>query len=389
MPMNKPEKTKGQFKPTNLKIAITHDYLLEFGGAEMVLWELLRMFPQADLYTAFHKPTNKQRDFWFEVQKHKHKTSKFNKLPLLKHYHKLLIPFTIRFFEKLDLSEYDLVISSSANFAKWINLKGKNSKTKHIAYIHTPPRFLWGYDTALYYKVPRGLKFISRGLLNKWREKDKMYARKADLVLANSKNIQSKIKQVYAKDSTVIYPPVAIETLLSATRIESNSYFLTIGRLYNYKKMNLIVNAFTEIGKNDKFTKLVIIGDGPERSYLEKLAGKNIEFKGFVEENEKTELLRGCRGFVFAAEEDFGIVMIEALAAGAPVIAYGKGGALEIVENRVNGTTFPEQTTDSLIQAVDEFKKMKLNSNTIKKTSQKFSKKVFDEQIIKQINLVV
>jgi len=371
-----------ELKTNQLKIAITHDYLLEYGGAELVLLELLRLFPQADLYTAFYKPTKKQREFWFEVQKHKIITSRLNKLPFIKRFFKFFMPATIRFFTHQDLSKYDLVISSSANFAKWLNLKG--TKTKHIAYIHIPPRFLWGWETSFYYKIPAIVKFLFKGQLNNWKELDKQYAKKADLLITNSEFIAKKINAVYGKKAILINPPVAIETILNKPDQKREDFFLTIGRLYQYKRTDLLVKALTETED-----KLVIIGDGPERKSLEKIAGPNIEFRGFIDENEKIRLLKTCKAFIFAAEEDFGIVMVEALAAGAPVITYAKGGALEIVNDKEDGVLYKEQTPEAIISALDKFKGMKFSHTSIKSHANRYSREQFRSKLLSQVDLVV
>lgn len=370
-------------KPTeknaaNLKIAITHDYLIEYGGAEMVLKELLRLFPQADLYTALHRPTKKQRDFWAEVEKHKVKTSIANWIPLKKFTWKFFLPLHVAFFRNLDLSKYDVVISSSAGFAKFIET---SNKTKHIAYIHTPPRFLWGYDTSVFHKIPGFIRFISKPFLNSWRRLDQKYAKSADKIVANSNYIKSKIKEVYGRGAEVINPPVDIGNLLDQPS-KPGDYFITIGRLYDYKKTEIIIRAFNK--RNDQ---LIIIGDGPEKKRLKKIANSNIEFKGFVSEEEKIQLLTESKAFVFAADEDFGIVLVEALAAGKPVIAYKKGGALEIIEDRKNGILFTEQTPESLNMAIDSMTQyaQQFSEEIIKKTAEKFSIEKFRQRITKLI----
>jgi len=355
------------------KIAITHDYLIEYGGTEMVLWELLKIFPQADVYTALFKPTKRKRDFWITVEKHITQTSFINKLPFIRKTWKIFMPFYIRFFQKLDLSKYDLVISSSAAFAKYINT---DKGTKHVAYIHTPPRFLWGYDTSVFHKIPAPFRFLARPILNKWRKLDKKYVGQADVLLANSHYIQSKIKEVYNAQAKVLFPPVAIESILNAPKQEPQDFYLTIGRIYDYKKIDVIVKAFVENKE-----KLVVIGDGPQRQKLEKIATKNIQILGFVDEDAKVKLLKQCKAFVFAADEDFGIVMVEALAAGKPVIAYRKGGALEIVQEGKTGLLFSEQTPKSLNQAIEKFQSLKYSEDQIIASSKNFTTKNFRKNI--------
>ncbi|MBD3280309.1 glycosyltransferase [Candidatus Dojkabacteria bacterium] len=356
-----------------MKIAITHDYLTEYGGAEMVLWELLKTFPEADLYTPILRPTKKQRAFWNEVSRHKVYSTILSGLPIPKVAFKLLLPVQIRFFKRLDLSKYDAVISSSAGFAKFINTE---NKTKHIAYIHTPSRFLWGYETSVFHKIPGLVRLIFSPILSGWRKQDRKFAQKADLVVANSKNIQNKIKTVYQRDSQLIYPPVGIDDLLGLSKQSKQDYFLTIGRLYEYKRVDLIVEAFSQLDE-----KLVVIGDGPQRKNLEEISGKNVEFRGFVDEDVKIKLLQKAKGFVFAAEEDFGIVMVEALAAGTPVIAYHKGGASEIVEDGINGLLFQEQNRDSIKTSLEKFREQKFDQEKVKNSARKFSSEKFRSRI--------
>ncbi|MBN1331334.1 glycosyltransferase [Candidatus Dojkabacteria bacterium] len=360
-----------------IKIAITHDYLLEYGGAEMVLWEILKIFPQAELYSPIIRPTKKQRAFWLEVSKHKIHSSFLSSLPLPKLAFKFLLPLQIGFFKRLKFDDYDLVISSSAGFSKFLNL---TEKTKHIAYIHTPPRFVWGYETSFFHKMPGVLRFILKPILNKWKRQDIEYAKKADLILTNSKNIQGKIRQAYKKDSTVIYPPADVANLLSSEPSGKEDFYLTIGRIYPYKRIDLIVEAF---GKTKE--KLIVIGDGPGRRRLERISRENISFRGFVDEDVKVELLQKAKGFVFAAEEDFGIVMVEALAAGTPVIAFAKGGAIEIVQEGKNGILFEEQTKESIIQGLKEFASKKFDSEFIKKSAWKFSSENFRKEMEKSV----
>ena len=345
----------------------------------MVLWEILKAFPSSDLYTPIVRPIKKQRAFWLEVEKHKIYKSFLSSLPLPKLAFKLLLPLQIRFFKHLDLSKYDIVISSSAGFAKFINTKGR---TRNIAYIHTPPRFLWGYDTSVFHKIPWIVRLVFRPLISRWRRQDRKYAQKADILITNSKNIQAKIKEIYKKDARVIYPPADIKNLLEIKSTKKEDYFLTIGRLYSYKKIDLIVRTFKTLKE-----KLIVIGDGPQRKQLERLTENrknetsNVEFKGFVDEDVKIELLRKAKGFIFAAEEDFGIVMVEALAAGTPVIAYGRGGSTEIVQDGKNGLLFEEQTPQSLKAAIEQFNKKKFDVKIIRQSSEKFSSENFRKSI--------
>lgn len=363
-------------KAGDKKIAITHDYLIEYGGAELVLLEILKLFPQADLYSPVYKEKKSQREFWAEVSKHKVYTSKLSRLPAGRLIWKLFLPWHKKFFENLDLSSYDIVISSSAGFAKFVNTR---KGTRHIAYIHTPPRFLWGYETSFFHRIPNILKIIFRKKLKQWKSLDKKYAQKADIIITNSENIQRKIRKCYKRTAGIIYPPVDLRTIQQAPEETQQEFYLTLSRLHKYKRVDLIIQAFN---KNQR--KLVIIGDGPEKEELEKIAGKNIEFKGFIDEQAKIKMLKQAKAFVFAGEEDFGIVMIEALAAGTPVIAYRKGGALEIIKEGINGFFFAEQTPNAINIIIKQFENMgksSINKREILKSAEIFSTENFQKKL--------
>ncbi|KKQ35985.1 MAG: Glycosyl transferase group 1 [candidate division WS6 bacterium GW2011_GWA2_37_6] len=357
----------------DLKVAITHDYLIEYGGAEVVLRELLKLFPKADLYTAIYKEDKSQRELWIEVSRHKIYTSFVNKLPLKKIFWKILLPLHIRFFRNLDLSGYDLVISSSAGFAKFIEVK---APTKHIAYIHTPPRFLWGFETSFFHKIPFPIKALLKPILKKWNKLDYYYARKASLVVTNSRNIQEKIHKCYGINAKIVYPPVDIESILKAQEEPKQNFYLVVSRLHKYKNIDLIIKAF-----NKNRHKLIIVGDGPERKYLKEIAGSNIEFEGFIDEQAKIRLLKQAKAFLFAAEEDFGIVMVEALAAGTPVIAYAKGGALEIIKEGSNGIFFSKQDPDLVNDSIIALEKLSFRKSDIVQSARNFSSQIFEQKI--------
>jgi len=365
----------------NLKVAITHDYLYEYGGAEQVLWELLKIFPSADIYTSIFRPSKKQRAFWFEVKKHRLNYSTISKLNLPKRLYKAFLFSQIKYFKNLDLSKYDLVISSSSAFAKYINT---DKSTKHIAYIHTPPRFIWGYETAFYHKLPRIVKKLLKSPIENLKVVDKHAVESADQVLTNSKNIREKIEDVYGVKAQIIYPPVQMEKIINSKKVNKKNYYLTIGRLYDYKKIELIVQAFAELNK-----ELVVIGDGPQRGYLEKIAGPKTTLPGFVDEEVKIKFLQEARGFIFAAEEDFGIVMVEALAAGTPVIAYDKGGAKEIVRDNYNGVLFAGQTSSDIIEAVKKFEKLTFDQRQVTSSIAQFSPENFETELYKVIDKVL
>ncbi len=366
---------KHNFNLNKLKIAITHDFLVEYGGAERVLFEFIKIFPQADIYTPFYKSHKFPKYFTNKIKKHKITTNKLNYLPFLDKYYKIFTFIIPSFFENLNLNKYDIILSSSSNFAKYINLENPN---KHIAYIHTPPRFLYRFETSTFHKIPKFIKILLKPHIKKLKNKDQKYTKKINLIITNSKNIQKKIKMIYNKNSIILYPPVNIKKFLN-NKIPKNkkNYYITISRLYPYKHIDIIVKVFNDIEK-----QLIIIGKGPELENLKKIAKKNIKFKGFVSEKEKINLLQQARGFIFMAEEDFGIVLVEALASGIPVIAFNKGGAKEIIKQDKTGILFDKQNTKSLIKAIKKFEQQEFNINDIIKEAQRYSSQTFKDNLI-------
>ena len=362
----------------NLKIAITHDSLYVHGGAEVVLLELLRMFPKSDLFVPVYWKKNLNVDLINEISKHKIETSFLSKFPVLKKYSKLFIPFYIRFFKKLKFNNYDLVISSSANFSKWLN----SGNALHIAYIHTPPRFLWGYSDTFYHKIPKIFKFILKPLINKWKNKDFEYVNSADLVLANSINIKKKITKSYGVKSHVLYPPVPKLTL-TINKVKESDYYLIIQRLVSYKQFDKIINVFNKNGK-----KLIFIGTGPEEKYLRSIAKDNISFLGFVDENTKLEYLLKCRALIYPGKEDFGISMVESLLAKKPILAFKEGGAKEIVDEKT-GVLYDSHSMQDIQVGIDKLENKKFKKEDFTKRAELFSTNNFQTNLKKYISTLM
>ncbi len=358
-----------------MKIAITHDYLITFGGAELVLLELLEMFPQADLYTAVAWEEGFSGELWEKISKHEIKTSFINNLKWFRKFWKVFLPFHAMFFQKQNLDKYDFVISVSSGFAKWLNT---NKPTKHLAYINTPPRFLWGMDSTMFYKLPRVIKLLLNPLLNAWKNKDLYYTKKADYVIGNSSNIRDKIKDIYDLEADVIYPPVNKPEIAISDNIKD--YYLVINRLVAYKRIDSIVQAFNEIGK-----RLIIIGEGPERGHLESMARDNVTLTGFLSNAERNKYLAECKGFIYPGEEDFGISMVEAMFLGKPVIAYVKGGSRDILDD-LSGVLYENHDTKSIISAIHKFETINFDREKIMTRADKFSDKTFKDRINGVIN---
>lgn len=361
-----------------MKVALIHDHLAQDGGAEKVLKVFSDMFPEAPIYTLLYE--KKQVDKYF---KNRHiETSIIQKLPGgIKHYQWYLVfmPLAVEFF---DLSSYDLVISDASAFAKGVITK---PDCLHICYCHTPTRYLWS-DTHQYInnlKYNKWFKKIISLALSRIRMWDRLAADRVDVFIANSKTVKNRIAKYYRRDSTVIYPPVETEKYsvrdLSAQKPEEK-YFLAGCRLAPYKMIDLVIEAFKKLGGE---YRLKIFGDGVDLKRLKEIAGdaKNIEFLGQVSEEEKIKLFENAQAFINPQEEDFGITVVESMAAGRPVIAYRRGGATETVVEGKTGVFFDEQKAESLMTVVKEFKNENFKPQEIKNYASQFSITSFKKQI--------
>jgi len=355
-----------------VKIAIVHDWIVSLGGAEKVLKEIYSLFPQADVFTLFYK---KSSLIELGIKPEKVKASFMQKIPFVDKKYRYLLPIMPYAVESLNLTEYDLVISSSHAFAKGV-LTGSNQI--HISYIHTPMRYAWEmYHRYLRdFRLDRGLRKILAGyVFNKIRLWDLATSNRPDYYIANSEVVAKRIRKFYGKDSLVIYPPVDVKKF--SVREKKEDFYLTAGRLVPYKRTDLIVEAFSKMP--DK--KLVIIGEGPELKKIKSKAGKNVTVLGHKPKDTLVDYLSKAKAFVFAAEEDFGILPVEAQACGTPVIAFGRGGARETVIEGKTGLFFMEQNGDSIVDAVYRFEKMNLNVFEIRKNAERFSSDRFRERI--------
>ncbi len=343
-----------------LKVALVHDFLVNFGGAERVLEVLSEMFPEAPIYTLLYdreKMNGKfsQRDI---------RTSFLQKFPrFLRRNYKWLLPFLPTAPEALDLREFDLVISSSGAWSKGIVTR---LDTTHIAYVHSPMRFVWDYNEKYLQDERRSkLSFFIRPILSYLRLWDKLAADRPDYMIANSKYTQSRIKKYYRRESAVIYPPVEkMQDTNDKIQINSNnqnskiksyqpkakSYFLIVSRLSAYKKIEVAVEAFNKLG-----LPLVVVGTGKQEKYLRSIAGENVKFLGWISDTERQALYAHTRAFIFPGVDDFGIAPAEAQSYGVPVIAVRRGGAREIVEEGKTGEFFDSATPEVIADAVRRF----------------------------------
>ena len=354
-----------------MKIALVHDYLVQYGGAERVLSAFREVFPEAPIYTLIHDREAVHGRF-DGARVH---TSFLQRLPGARRAHRvfpLLMPGAI---EQFDFSGYDVVLSDSASFAKGA-LTGPD--TVHISYIHTPMRYAWD-DCQKYtedFGFPRPVRRAVPFFVNPLRLWDRVSADRPDRILANSEFVARRIRKYYGREARVVPPPV--ETNRFSISKKRGDYFLMVGRLIAYKRFDIAVRAFTRLG-----LPLRIAGRGPELARLRKLAGPNIEFLGRVPDEELARYYAECRAFVFPQEEDFGIVAMEALASGRPVIAYRGGDIEERIEEGVSGVFFDEQTPEAIMDAVSRFMDDDYDSDRIREKALPFDKEAF-KRIIRE-----
>lgn len=335
------------------RIAIVHDWLISYTGAERVLEQLLLMYPEADLFAVCDFVPDGERHF---LHGHEPITTFIQKLPGARRHYRSYLALMPLAIEQLDMSAYDIVISSSHAVAKGV-LTGPDQL--HISYVHTPIRYAWDLQHQYLRQsgMERGLKgWVARWLLHRIRLWDLRTANGVDVFVANSDFISRRIRKVYRRHAEVVYPPVDVAAF--PLHEEKEDFYITASRLVPYKRVDLVIRAFANMPDR----RLVVIGDGPDRTKLEKLAKgySNIELLGKQDNATLRSYMGRAKAFIFAAEEDFGITPVEAQACGTPVIAYGRGGALETVcgmgeQTRPTGLFFEEQSEASLIQAVEYF----------------------------------
>jgi glycosyltransferase involved in cell wall biosynthesis len=359
-----------------LKVAIVHDWLNQIGGAEGVLEALVEMFPEAPIYTSMYWPEAMPAAY----QGWNIRTTWMDHLPGIYDHHQPYLLFYPLAFGAMELRGYDLVISNKSAFCFGVRVA---PGTRHVCYCLTPTRFVWDFDSYVHREqvggVARSLVHPFLGPLQRW---ERTAARRIDDFVAISIEVQRRIRRLYGRESSVIYPPV--DTGKFALADDHDDYFLIVSRLIPYKRIDLAVRAFTELG-----LPLWIGGDGRDRANLEAIAGPNIRFLGRVPEHDLASLLAHCRAFVFPGLEDFGIAPVEAMAAGRPVIAYAGGGALDSVVEGVSGTFFREQTAESLIEAVHRFEGATFEPAAIRAHAEKFDARVFKAQLRKLIERVL
>src|SRR5689334_14945546 len=351
-----------------MRVAIVHDLMNQMGGAERVLLTLHDLYPQAPIYTSIWDPRITDKRFRsLDIR-----TSYMQRLPFIMRHHQPYLPLYPFVFERLDLREYDVVISSSWAFAKGIVTR---PEALHICYCHTPMRWAWRYED---YVAHEDVGLIARAILPPFvtwlRSWDYTTAARVDYFLANSPAVAARIAKYYRREATVIMPPVDTSRFQVAS--SHDDYFLVVSRMIPYKRIDLAVQAFTRLG-----LPLRVIGGGRDEKKLRRMAGKNVRFMGTLPDAAVREHMARCRALIFPGEEDFGITPVEAQASGRPVIAYGAGGALESVVQGVTGEFFGTQTTECLAETVSRFDERRYDSQAIRKHAESFDTEVFKSKI--------
>jgi glycosyltransferase involved in cell wall biosynthesis len=357
------------------RIALVHDYFVQMGGAERVAEAMHESFPSAPMYTTVALPQSlPQRLRMADIR-----TSPLQHLPSIerrfRHYF-MLYPFAV---ENFDLSEYDLIFSSSSGYAKGVR---RRRNAIHVCYCHTPMRWVWRYDD---YVARERLGSVARGLLplmlwplKKW---DLRASRQPNYYIANSRLVADRIKKIYGREAHVIPPPIDVNRFHMSNEIDD--YYLVLSRLMPYKRIDLAIEACKRMNR-----RLIVIGDGPDRKRLEKLGDDRIEFLGRQPDKIVNYYAARCRALLFPGEEDFGMAPLEANAAGRPVIAYRAGGAVETIEENVTGVFFDQPSSVSLGEAIEKFEGLRFDQYTLRRHAEKFDRTVFTFRVLQFLGSV-
>ncbi len=352
-----------------MRVAIVHDWLNQYGGAEKVLEALKGIFPDAPVYTSM---VDRQR-MPAIYRSWDIRTSFMQRLPGVTRHHQLYLMLYPLAFEGLDLTDYDLVISNKSAFCHGVVTP---PETQHVCYCLTPTRFVWMYDAYRQREgLGRGTDALLRLMIPWLRLWDAAAVSRVDRFVAISETVQRRIRKFYRRESEIIYPPVDTDSLRPSDA-PPGDYFLVLSRLIPYKRIDIVIDACTRLG-----LPLRVAGDGRDRPALERRAGPTVRFLGRVSDEERTALLQGCRALIFPGMEDFGLVPLEAMACGRPVIAYAGGGALDTVIDGRTGAFFHEQTVDALSEVMQGFAATAFDPAQCRAQAERFSKAAFESQI--------
>jgi len=348
-----------------MRVAIIHEWLSTYGGSERVTEEFLRLYPDADLFTIVDFFPEHLRRF---LDGRKITCSFIQGMPFARKHFRWYLPLMPLAVEQFDVSDYGLIVSNAHAVAKGVLSRPHQL---HVSYVQSPMRYAWDLENQ-YLKsagMSHGIKAIgARSLMHYMRMWDTRTANGVDQFIANSSFIARRIRKTYGRDSTVVHPPVDVDSF--ELREDKDDYYITVSRLVSYKRIDILVDAFTAMPER----RLVVIGDGPEMSRIKARAGRNVEIIGHQPFAVMKDLLAGARGFMFAAEEDFGIAPVEAQACGTPVIAYGRGGIRDTVVPGETGIFFDQQTSEAVIGAVDEFERIdRFEPRRVRLNAERFS----------------
>lgn len=351
-----------------MSVALAHEYFSAHGGAERVVEVFHRMYPDAPVYTFFH-----DRRAYGPLPGYDLRTSFLQSVPLGGGAHRALLPLYPRAAAGLHVARgTELLLTSTSAFIKCLAVP---DETVHVAYCHSPTRYLWDWsEQYLAEEVPAPLQGMVRSLLPGLRDADLRGAKRVDHWIANSDVVRGRIKRYYGRDSEVIHPPVDVDAFTPAP--QRGDFWVIVSRLSAYKRVDLAVKAFNEIGM-----RLIVVGDGRERRALEQLARDNVTFAGRVDDETVKQLLGSARGFIFPAEDDFGIVCVEALASGAPVVALGRGGATEIVRDGIDGALVAEPEVQQFVDAVHRVEQAALDPEDLRRSARRFDVSRFESRI--------
>lgn len=343
------------------RVAIVHDYLNQRGGAERVVLELSDMWPSAPIYTSLYRAGSTFPAF----EKREVRTSPLDLIPVDQGFRNLfpLFPVAFRLLGDIDA---DVVVSSSSG---WAHMARAASSALHAVYCHTPARWLYGGEHLGSVFRPSARQRLIRPTLSSLRRMDRAAARRAHIYVANSENVRRRIRTTYGIDAAVVPPPVDVDRFTPRPR---GDRFLAVSRLLPYKRVDLLIRAATKLRVG-----LDVVGDGPDFPALREIAGESVAFHGAVDDRSLVELMERCRAVCVAAEEDFGIVAVEAQAAGKPVVAYGRGGALETVKDGLTGAFFYERSPESVIAALRASEALQSSPETIAAHARRFSRMAF------------
>ncbi len=360
---------KMYYGATLLRIAIVHDALCTTGGAERLLLWMAKAFPEAPLYTSVYLPQNTFEEY---------KGLNIRTLPLAgmvksERQFKLLYPLWLMLLQQKNFDAYDVVLTSSTYLAKFIR---PAQTVQHFCYLHAPFRLVWkpesySQDSLPTRRAATWLVMRSLPLLQRW---DRKNTRKIPKLAANSQNIANEIKKVYDMPAEIIYPPVELPP--QTPEVVKGDYYLSVSRLISHKRVDLSVQACTGLKKN-----LVVVGEGPEKENLKRIAGDTIHFVGRISDDELNKLYRESKGLIFASHEDLGLIPLEAQAWGTPVIAFGKGGALETIQEGISGLFFQEQEVESLTEAITKFETQSFDSQLIRQWVSRFDPESFSHHL--------